>query len=111
MLHFKSAKKPHVTNIVRCENDPIVQNGLALTPARMLELNNQGFSISAQNSRILQEIKAGDFGRMDVLPEYRRGFDPLADGYQLQQEIHSKARHAIKNAPRQKKTVITEEGD
>ncbi|MBR4715715.1 MAG: hypothetical protein IKP34_06025 [Bacteroidales bacterium] len=109
MIHFKAFKSPHVSSILRKETDAVVQNGLALTPARMLELTNQGFSISAQNARMLQEVREDVFSHMDVLPEYRRGFDPLGDGYQLQQEVHDKARHAVNNVPRPFKSTKLEE--
>lgn len=88
----KSKHPNHVCNCKRTENDPIVQNGLALTPARMLELTQQGFSISAQNARFLKDMPMAPYSRMDVPFEFRRGVDVLADGYQMQQEIRKKVR-------------------
>lgn len=108
MKHFSSFSRPHFTNIIRTDNDPIVQNGLALTPARMLELTNQGFSISSQNARMLREVREDVFSRMDVLPEYRRGFDPLADGYQMQQEVHANLREKLHRVPRPVKSKVDE---
>lgn len=89
----KSFKPNYVSTTERVENDPIVQNGLALTPAKMLELTNQGFSISAQNNRFLQAVPAAPFACFDVPLEFRRGVDPLADGYQAQQEVRSKIKN------------------
>lgn len=97
MAHFKNPRKLHTCNIHRGENDPIVQNGLSLTPAQMLELTRQGFSISAQNARMLSEVRPDSFARLDVPLEFRRGFD-IADGYQAQQEVHRKVRDFVGKA-------------
>ena len=82
---------PHVSNIERVDTDPIVQNGLSITPAQMLELSHQGFAISAQNARMLQDVNSSSVG--EVPYEYTRHFD-MADGYQVMREVHTKARKA-----------------
>lgn len=96
MKHFTKQKscRPYlyVSNIERVETDPIVQNGLAISPSQMLELSHQGFAISAQNARMLQEVSSPGVG---VVPlEFTRHFD-MADGYQAMREVHSKARKAV----------------
>lgn len=88
---YKSAYSNHVCNCSRKDSDPIVQNGLSLTPARMLELTRQGFSINAQNSRMLQDVSPAPFRHMDVPIEFTRGFD-IADGYMAQQDFRKKVK-------------------
>lgn len=96
MKHFTSQYScnsfPHVSNIERVETDPIVQNGLAISPAQMLELSHQGFAISAQNARMLRDVSSASVG--DVPLEYTRHFD-MADGYQVMRDVHSRARKAV----------------
>lgn len=92
--HFKSYKKPHVSNISRSENDPIVQNDLAITPAQMMELTQKGLAISNQNAQLLREQLAPERG-YDVPMEFRRHVDILADGYQAQQEFKNKFRSFV----------------
>lgn len=101
MKHFKF-KRNTVCNVLRSKDDAIVQNGLSITPAQMMELTKQGFSISAQNSRMLKEVKSDDFRHMDVPLEFRRGIDPLADGFQMQKEVHQKLRNAVNLAQTEK---------
>lgn len=96
MKHFTKCRSvnsiPRVVNIVRKEDDPIVQNGLSITPAQMLELTHRGFAISAQNSRMLRDVSSQNVGEVPL--EYTRHFD-MADGYQVMREVHSKARKAV----------------
>ena len=89
MKHFKSWRNNRVvSSALRSENDPIVQNGLSVTPAEMMQLTKAGFAIGAQNARMLAEVKSMAVG--DVPLEYRRGFD-MADGYQAMMSVHQKA--------------------
>lgn len=88
MFKFRKTQV-HVSNIERGEYDPIVQNGLSLTPAAMLRLTREGFSISAQNARSQADVRPDCLSRMEVPLEFRRGFD-IADGYQEQQRVRQK---------------------
>lgn len=89
--HFiKSWKSvPTIAVAERGKDDPIVQNGLSISPREMMDLTRQGFAIGAQNARMLQEVKSMAVGEVPL--EFRRGFD-MADGYQAQQSVRDKAR-------------------
>ena len=91
--HFKPYRSSfHVSNVKRIDNDPIVQNGLAVTPAQMLELTHQGFAISAQNARMMADASTPNVGEVPL--EHTRHFD-MADAYQAMKEVHVKARKAV----------------
>ena len=80
---------------LRREDEPVVKNGLALTPAAMVEMMNQGMPISAQGYSIKDEsiAQANDFF---VPAEYTRGFD-MVDGWNFRQEVHEKLRRVRKD--------------
>lgn len=86
----------------RKDSDPVVQNGLAVTPQRMLELAEDGFAIGAQNSLNLTFEQRRDMD-MSIPPERCRGFD-IADGFQMQQEVRSKVKR-IKAAEKARAAV------
>lgn len=87
-------KKPFA--VAKCrEGEVVVQNGLAITPADMENMVKSGIPVSAQSSNLL---KVQDFGDDDwIVPiGFRRGEDPLADGYQHACDVHSRLRDSIK---------------
>lgn len=91
--HF-SPQRPtfHVVNIERQENDPIVQNGLGITPAQMQELMRQGLAIGSRNAFLMQEVSSPAVG--DCPAEFTRHWD-MADGYQAMKDVHEKARATV----------------
>lgn len=107
MKHFPPANAVrHISICERGEHEPVVQNGLAITPAKMLELQNMGFSISSQNARMLDDVRPDDMRHMNVPMEYRRNFD-IADAFQSHMEFNKKVHKAIdefkaSNEPSQK---------
>lgn len=74
--------------IQRKSYEPIVQNGLAITPAEMEDMRKRGMAISAQNAQLLQVADAGDTDFFVPL-EHQRGFD-LADGWNAARDIRHK---------------------
>lgn len=88
----------------RSDVDLPVQNGLAYTPSKMLELAKQGIPISAQ------AISDDHFfeGDTDYSPhvdiQYQRGID-INDLWNEQQRIHSKMIDATKRAVDLQKTM------
>lgn len=98
MKRFKAYRAPHASSITRKDTDPIVQNGLAITPAQMIELTSQGMAISNQNAAIMRELNYSDAKGFDVPLEFRRHIDILADGYIAQQEMRSKFKNAVEGS-------------
>lgn len=98
MKRFASYRPVHASSIVRKDTDPIVQNGLAITPAQMMELTAQGMSISNQNAMLLRELNYSDAKGFDVPLEFRRHVDILADGYVAQQEMRAKFKNAVEQS-------------
>lgn len=90
---MKNPIKFHPCVCKRRPDEPVVQNGLAVTPAQMMELTQSGFSISAQN---LNALEAADPSDKDfyVPVQYRRGSD-LADVYEAAQEVRRKVKKAV----------------
>lgn len=68
----------------RRENEPIVQNGLAITPTDMYELQQKGIPISVPS---LGELYDEGYSNLDFTPplEYTRGVD-LNDLYEAGQK-------------------------
>lgn len=94
-------KKPVVRYKVqarRKKDEPIVKNGLAITPAAMVELMQQGSPISAQAYSIKQETpsQANDFF---VPAEHQRHFD-MVDGWNARLDAQEKVRGIKKKIAR-----------
>lgn len=77
------------SNAIARDDEQPVQNGLSVTPSEMERLTQEGIPISASNSMLLKSYDVGD-NDFSVPLEFRRGVDPLADGYQQMKEVHSK---------------------
>lgn len=91
--HFKPQRHVfRVVNIERKETDPIVQNGLGITPADMLDLMHKGLAIGSRNAFLSQDVSTPSVG--EVPAEFTRRWD-MADGYQAMKEAHAKARVAV----------------
>lgn len=79
----------------RQEYEPIVQNGLAITPAEMMNLTNRGIPISPQNLGLVYDEGVSE---LDFTPpaEYTRGVE-INDLWELRQQTRKKAKTAIDN--------------
>ena len=77
----------------RRSDEPVVQNGLALTPSEMLDLTRKGFSITSQNLRMLQSADPADKDFYVPL-QYRRGMD-ISDLSNYQWDVRNKLRDAV----------------
>lgn len=87
-------------NCKRKIDEPVVQNGLAVTPAQMADLAAHGVPITPQNLGLgYQE----GVSRLDYEPplEYQRGID-MADLWDIRQNVKDKVRNAKKAAQQQK---------
>lgn len=91
--HFSPQRTTfHVVNVKRKEYDPVVQNGLGITPSQMEELMRQGLAIGSRNAFLMQDVSSPNVG--EVPAEFTRHWD-MADGYQAMKEVHAKARSAV----------------
>lgn len=79
-------------NIERRFDEPIVQDGLAMSPAEMMDMVNRGIPISNSNLQLLEVYKTGDKD-FSVPMEFRRNVD-MADMWQHRQEMRTKVREA-----------------
>lgn len=70
-------------------------NGLSITPGQMLELTNQGYPISSQNLKYLDNIDPADKDFYIPL-QYRRGID-IADLSEHSQEVRAKLKKAVQD--------------
>lgn len=79
---------------LRHEDEPIVKNGLAITPSEMMEMMQQGQPISAQGYSIKEETRAmaNDY---DVPLEHTRHFD-MVDAWNTRMMVQQKVRDARK---------------
>lgn len=70
------------------EYEEQVQNGLALTPAQMMDLTNRGVPISPANLGVeyYEGVSVSDF---EVPMEHRRGVD-IADMWEHRQDMRAK---------------------
>lgn len=78
----------------RHDDEPVVQNGLAVTPSEMMRLTNEGYSITSRNAMLLDAIDPADRD-MYVPIQYRRGFD-ISDLSNHAADIRSKLKDAVK---------------
>lgn len=96
IYNLKKQNKCSVSRPRRQPQDLKVNNGLAITPAKMMEMARQGVPISVQNE---QNFYDGDINASwSIPPEKLRGIDP-ADLWQM--SITSKQK--IRNAKRTNK--------
>lgn len=91
---MKNNIKFHAIRARRHDDEPVVQNDLAVTPAQMMELTSQGYSITSQNLRMLAAIDPADKDFYIPL-QYRRGVD-IADLSEASHEVRKKMKKAIK---------------
>lgn len=92
---MKNRIKFHSIRARRHDDEPVVQNDLAVTPAQMMELTNKGFSITGQNLRMLEAADPADKDFYVPL-QYRRGVD-IADISEASQEVRKKMKKAVKD--------------
>lgn len=90
----KIASRHSVASAVRASDEPIVQNGLAITPSEMVEMMKRGEPISAQGYSMKDETisQRNDFF---VPLEHTRGFD-IVDGWNTRKDVQSKVRRLRK---------------
>lgn len=81
-------KKPQLKNCKVSELDKPVQNGLAVTPAQMLEMTNNGIPITPANLGLQYEEGVS---KLDFEPplEYQRGVD-MTDMWNHRQNMKKK---------------------
>lgn len=79
----------------RHDDEPVVQNGLTVTPSEMLDLTRQGMSITSMNLRLLEAVDPADKDFYVPL-QYRRGID-IADISEHSQEVRQKLKKAMKD--------------
>lgn len=84
----------HISTSFRRDDEQVVQNGLAITPSEVESMVKRGIPVSTQSNALL---KAQDYGDKDwdVPLGFRRGEDPLADGYQKAKDVHERLHKAI----------------
>lgn len=85
----------HSIRARRHDDEPVVQNDLAVTPSQMMELTQKGYSITSQNLRMLDAIDPADKDFYVPL-QYRRGID-IADISEASQEVRKKMKKAVKD--------------
>ena len=97
MLNVRPARRPrpHLSCPKRHEDEQEVQNGLALTPAQMLDMTEKRIPITPQNLGLTYE-EAVDVKNFEVSPEYRRGVD-IGDLWELREHTNKRFEDAIKN--------------
>lgn len=79
----------------RKPSDDVVVPGLAISPAEMLKLNQQGIAVSSGNTNLAYESGHAATS-WDIAPENRRGVD-IADLWQLQETTSKKLSNLKKN--------------
>lgn len=81
----------------RQEEESIVQDGLAYTPSQMMQLAERGIPVttnSASDSQFFDGVPVGQ-GSFDLPLDRQKGVD-VADMWQAQQSIKSKAKAGLK---------------
>lgn len=98
MYKTRKSYLPFRPSVALClESDIVVQNNLAVTPSSMVDMMNNGISISSQNMAFQASFDAHDMD-MSVPLEFERG-TCLGDLYQAQQDVRSKFRKHLKEHP------------
>lgn len=79
-----------IKNTVLHAEEPIVQNGLAVTPSQMLEMTERGIPITPQNLGLIYDEGVS---KLDFEPpmEFRRGVD-ICDMWEHRENMKSKVR-------------------
>lgn len=95
MISIKKSKVPSFRSAVavRQKHEPAVQNGLAITPSDMVDMMNNGMSISAQAYSLLDKETLSQRNDFEVPLEHRKGFD-MVDGWTLKQDVLGRFRSA-----------------
>lgn len=86
------------------EFEPRTQNGLGLTPAKMLELTNAGFSISARNQSLLDAVDPADKDFYVPL-QYRRGFD-INDAFEHSRNVRKNVKSLFEKVDKGEINVV-----
>lgn len=97
------------TPFYRSEHDPVVQNGLAITPQDALEMAISGIPIGTINLNDLTYEQRRDVD-MSVPPERCRGWD-MADGFQAQMDLRQKVGKVKKGVKEGTVVTIKENGE
>lgn len=86
-------RRPHRSHCVRVADDAVVQNGLALTPSQMMDMQDKGIPITTQNLGVTYDdgYSSLDF---NVPLEYQRGID-MADLWEARENSKKKMRKAF----------------
>lgn len=104
----RSYKTPfRAVTVFRQPFEPVVMNGLAITPADMEDMRKRGLAISAQNAKLLQIADAGDTDFFVPL-EHQRGFD-IADGWNAARDIRHKVHEMRDKAVAGKVPLVNED--
>lgn len=84
----KQTKNCRLKNCVLTEEEPIVQNGLAVTPAQMMELTNRGVPITPSNLGVIFDEGSSS---LDFEPtmENLRGID-ITDMWEHREDVKHK---------------------
>lgn len=87
-MFSNQTKNVKLKNCVLTSEEPIVQNGLAVTPSEMLELTNRGVPISPNNLGVIYEEGSSN---LDFEPplEHQRGID-ITDMWEHREDVKSK---------------------
>lgn len=93
MIGIKNAKIPRWRPAVarRHDEEPIVQNGLAITPSDMQDMMMRGEAISAQHMQAIKDETPSQRNDFYVPMEHTRGFD-MVDAWNAQKEVQGKVR-------------------
>ena len=93
-MHFRKTQPTGIKSYVRTDQDAPVKNGLAITPAEMLKMADQGLAISSQSHDLFFD---GDNAKDWTLSiERRRGVD-MADVWEAQKAARNKIAVAHNN--------------
>lgn len=79
-----------VVNIEHRYDEPVVQDGLSLTPSEMMDMVNRGIPISSSNLQVLEVYKSSDKD-FTVPMEFRRNAD-MADMWQHREFVRENVR-------------------
>lgn len=90
----KSYKPWHPSTAKRVGDDPIVKNGLSISPAEMDELMKKGMPVAAQMNAMFNDDKISN-NDFDVPLEHMRGID-IAEINNTVLDIREKAKSVVK---------------
>lgn len=81
-------KKDRFSSPRRHEDEEIVQNGLSITPERMLEMVQHNIPLNNNNLAVTYDEGYGDLS-FDVPLQYQRGVD-IGDAWEAQEDVKAK---------------------